>query len=336
MNSASEGAGSIAPAVAGRNGLVGETIVKYSRPVILLIICVALSLISPAFLTWDNLLNILRQATPIFVLGAGQTLVILSRGIDVSMGSCGALAGVVAAVLMSSKVSVLVAVLVGLAIGALFGLMNGLIVTRVGLPPFITTFGTYLLGKGLVVLYIDGKVIWGFPQSFRILGAERVAGIPFIIFIGVAIFALFYWLLKYTNFGSAIYSVGANPTASEVSGIKTRRIITLTFVISSVMAAFACILFISRLNSAKSDIGEGFELDAIAATLIGGTSFAGGIGTIGGTVVGALIIILLRNTMNLVGISPLWQGFATGLIMVLLILADEFFRRLLGKRGAAR
>jgi ribose transport system permease protein len=146
------------------------------------------------------------------------------------------------------------------------------------------------------------------------------------------VFALFYWVLKYTNFGSAIYSVGANPTASQVSGIKPRRIITLTFVISSVMAAFACLLFISRLNSAKSDIGEGFELDAIAATLIGGTSFAGGIGTIGGTVIGALIIILLRNMMNLLGISPLWQGFATGLIMVSLILADELFRRLLGKR----
>ncbi len=329
MNNALQGIGGPA---AVRSGRFSETMARYSRLVILLAMCIVLSLISPAFLSWDNLLNVLRQATPIFVLGAGQTLVILARGIDVSMGSCGALAGVVAAVLMSMKVPVLAAVAVGLAIGALFGLMNGLIVTRVGLPPFITTFGTYLLGKGLVVLFIDGRVIWGFPESFRLLGASRVGGIPFIIFIGIALFALFYWLLKYTNFGSAIYSVGANPTASEVSGIRTRRVVTLTFVISGVMAAFACLLFVSRLNSAKSDIGEGFELDAIAATLIGGTSFAGGTGTIGGTVIGALIIILLRNTMNLLGISPLWQGFATGLIMVLLVLADELFKRLLGRR----
>jgi ribose transport system permease protein len=335
LNSATQGTEVVAARARERGRRPAETLVRHSRLVILLLMCVVLSLISRAFLTWDNLLNVLRQATPIFVLGAGQTLVILSRGIDVSMGSCGALAGVVAALLMSTKVSVLVAVLVGLAIGAAFGLMNGLIVTRVGLPPFITTFGTYLLGKGLVVLYIDGKVIWGFPDSFRFLGAARVGGIPFIIFIGAAIFVLFAWLLKYTNFGSAIYSVGANPTASEVSGIKTRRVITLTFVISGMMAAFACLLFVSRLNSAKSDIGEGFELDAIAATLIGGTSFAGGTGTISGTVVGALIIILLRNMMNLLGISPLWQGFATGLVMVLLILADEMFKRFFGRQRTA-
>lgn len=335
MSNAARDDGAVASPALNRVRRVEEGLIRHSRLVILFLMCAVLSIISPAFLTWDNLLNVLRQAVPPFVLGAGQTIVILSRGIDVSMGSCGALAGVVAAVLMSTKVPVLVAVLVGLAIGAAFGLMNGLIVTRVRLPPFITTFGTYLLGKGLVVLYIDGKVIWGFPPSFRFLGAARVAGIPFIIFIGIAVFLLFAWLLKYTTFGSAIYSVGANPTASEVSGIKTRRVITLTFVISGVTAAFACLLFVSRLNSAKSDIGDGFELDAIAATLIGGTSFAGGTGTINGTVVGALIIILIRNIMNLLGISPLWQGFATGSIMVLLILADEMFKRLLGRQRSS-
>jgi ribose transport system permease protein len=309
-----------------------ETSVRFSRLAILLLMCVLLSFLSSAFLTVDNLLNILRQATPIFVLAAGETIVILAGGIDVSMGSCGALAGCIAAVLMSEKEPVLLAIVVGLLVGALFGLMNGLIVTRVRLPPFITTFGTYLLGKGLVVLFIDGKVIYGFPPSFRLLGATRVDGVPFIIFVGIAVFLVFYCLLKYSTFGSRVYYVGANPQASRVSGISVNRLLTTTYVISGVMAAFASLLFISRLNSAKSDIGDGFELDAIAATLIGGTSFAGGVGSIGGTAIGALIIILIRNTMNLLGISPLWQGFATGLIMVGLILCDELLRRLVGRR----
>jgi ribose transport system permease protein len=312
-----------------RGSFLGEMISKYSRMLILLIMCLIVGLLNPSFLTWDNLLNVLRQAVPIFVLGAGQTLVILSRGIDLSMGSCGALAGVITAVFLDSGRSVLTSVFIGLVIGALFGLANGLIVTKVQLPPFITTFGTYLLGKGLVVLYIDGKVIWGFPDTFRILGAKRVLGIPFIIFIGICVFLLFHFLLHSTNYGSAIYSVGANPKASRISGIKITKIITSVYIISGIMAAFATMLYISRLNSAKSDIGEGFELDAIAATLIGGTSFAGGVGTIGGTASGALIIILLRNMMNLLGVSPLWQGFATGLIMVLLILGDIGIKKLI-------
>lgn len=305
----------------------GKLLTRLSRLFVLLVICVIMAFLSPAFLTKGNLLNVLRQAAPIFVLGAGQTLVILSRGIDLSVDSVAALSGVIVASMLERNAPVPNAMLVGLAIGAVLGLFNGIVVTKVKLPPFVTTFGTWLVFKGLTVLYIDGRVIWEFPEGFRFFGAGHIGDIPAVIFVAIGVYIIFHVLLRYTTFGRKLYAIGANPEASRVSGIKVNRLLVATYVISGLMAAFGCQLYISRLNSAKSDIGEGFVMDAIAATLIGGTSFEGGIGTIEGTVVGALIIILLRNAMNLLGISPLWQSFATGLVMILTVLGHELLRR---------
>jgi len=305
----------------------GEILASLSRVLVLLVMVVTMACLSPAFLTTGNMLNVLRQAAPIFVLAAGQMLVILARGIDLSMDSVAALSGVVVATMLEQEMPVAAAMVTGLAIGAVLGLLNGLVVTKIKLPPFVTTFGTLLLFKGLTVLYIDGKVIWGFPEAFRFFGAGRIGAVPAVIFVALAIFACFHVLLRYTTFGRKLYAIGANPEASRVSGIKIDRLLVAVYVISGVLAAFACELYISRLNSAKSDIGEGFSMDAIAATLIGGTSFEGGIGTIEGTLTGALIIILLRNAMNLLGISPLWHGFVTGAVMVLAVIGDGLLRR---------
>lgn len=304
-----------------------EVLASLSRVLVLLVMITIMTCLSPAFLTTGNLLNVLRQAAPIFVLAVGQMLVILARGIDLSMDSVAALSGVVVATMLDQKMPVASAMLTGLAIGATLGLLNGLIVTKIKLPPFVTTFGTLLLFKGLTVLYIDGKVIWGFPDAFRFFGAGRIATVPTVIFIGVAILVVFHVLLRYTTFGRKLYAIGANPEASRISGIRTDRLLIAVYIISGLLAAFACQLYISRLNSAKSGIGEGFAMDAIAATLIGGTSFEGGIGTPVGTAIGALIIILLRNAMNLLGVSPLWQGFATGLVMIIAVVSDELLRR---------
>ncbi len=304
-----------------------EVLASLSRVLVLLVMMVIMTCLSPAFLTTGNLLNVLRQAAPIFVLAVGQMLVILARGIDLSMDSVAALSGVVVATMLDQKMPVASAMLTGLAIGATLGLLNGLIVTKIKLPPFVTTFGTLLLFKGLTVLYIDGKVIWGFPDAFRFFGAGRIVTVPAVIFIGLAIFVVFHVLLRYTTFGRKLYAIGANPEASRISGIRTDRLLIAAYIISGLLAAFACQLYISRLNSAKSGIGEGFAMDAIAATLIGGTSFEGGIGTPVGTAIGALIIILLRNAMNLLGVSPLWQGFATGLVMIVAVVSDELLRR---------
>jgi len=285
------------------------------------------SILNPAFLTTNNLMNLLRQAALIFVIGAGQTMVILTQGIDLSMSSVAAFSGVIVATLLHGGHPVALSIAVGLTIGAVLGLINGLLVTRIGLPPFVATFGMWMVGKGLTVWYIDGEVIWGFPESFRFLGAGHVGPIPSIIVIGLLVFLIFHIMLHYTTFGRLIYAIGANPLASQVSGIRVKRVLTIVYVISGLIAAWGCILYISRLNSAKSDIAEGFELDSIAATLIGGTSFSGGVGSVTGTAIGALIIAVLRNALTILGVSPLWQSFVTGIVVIAALLVDEFIRR---------
>jgi len=210
-------------------------------------------------------------------------------------------------------------------------LINGIIVTKTKLPAFVTTFGTYLLFKGLEVLWIDGRVISGFSSGFTFLGSGRVFGIPFIIFIAFFVYVVIRLLLRHTTFGRKIYAIGANPEASRVSGIKIDRIVIIAFIISAMLATFGCQLYIARINSAKEDLGDGFALDAIAATLIGGTSFEGGVGTIEGTVIGAVIILLLHNAMNLLGVSGNWQGLATGLAIIIAVLGDTYLKKLAKK-----
>ena len=309
-----------------RRRALAVNISKMSRFIILAVLCLCIFSLRRSFFTINNILNILKQMTPVLVLSLGQMVVILTRGIDLSMGAVGALSGVVTATLLEAGQPVFAAILAGLAIGVVFGWINGILVTRVGLPPFVATFGSLFVGKGIVVFYIHGRIIWGFPDSFRFLGTGQVLNIPFIFIVGVLTVVLFYLLLNHTSFGVTAYSVGSNPVAARISGIRVKRILTITYVISGLMAAFACLLYISRLNSAKSDIGEGFEMDAIAGALIGGTSFEGGIGTVSGTVLGVLIIVVLRNAMNLLGVAQIWHGFATGLFMIAMILADELIK----------
>lgn len=309
----------------------GEFLNKYSRVIILFLMAMALAIISPTFYIGDNLLNILRQASPLFILGIAQTIVLITGNIDLSMGSCAALSGVIMSKMIRADYNVILAIITALMVGALFGFINGFVTTRIGLPSFVTTFGTYLLGKGLVVLYMGGQVINGFPDIIRFLGKGRLAEIPFIIIIGIIVLVLFTFILYYTNFGTKLYHVGSNPIASVISGIKVKRVVTLSFIICSVMATLACIVYIGRTNTCTSDIGEDFQLDAIATALIGGTSFAGGIGSSGGTAVGALIIVLIKNAMSLIGIHSLWQGFVTGVIMVALMLIDELIKRFANK-----
>ena len=299
-----------------------------SRLSVILIMIVLMSILSPTFLTTGNVLNVLRQAAPIFIIGAGQTVIILARGIDLSMDSVASLTSVVIATLMvDNKIPFYVAMFLGLCLGAVLGLINGVIVTKIKLPPFIATFGTWLLYKGLTVLWIDGRIISGFSKGFIFLGAGRLFGIPVIIFIAILVYIIIRILLRNTVFGRKIYAIGANPDASRVSGINIDRILIIAFIISALMATFGSQLYISRINSAKSDFGEGFALDSIAATLIGGTSFDGGVGTIEGTMIGALIILLLRNAMNLLGISPYWQGLATGVTIIIAVLGDTYLKK---------
>ncbi len=300
-----------------------------SRVAVLAIMVILMSILSPTFLTTSNLLNVLRQAAPIFIIGAGQTVIILARGIDLSMDSVASLTGAAVAVLMVDySMPFYVAMVLSLALGAVLGLINGLIVTKAKLPPFVATFGTWLLYKGLTVLWIDGRVISGLPKAFVFLGSGRLFGIPVIIFFAILVYIIFRILLRNTTWGRKVYAMGANPDASRVSGIKIDRVLLTAFIISALMATFGSQLYVARINSAKSDFGEGFVLDSIAAALIGGTSFDGGVGTIEGTVIGALIIFLLRNAMNLLGVAAYWHGLATGLVIIIAVLGDTYLKKL--------
>jgi ribose transport system permease protein len=299
-----------------------------SRLMVLFIMVVLMGILSDDFFSISNFLNILRQAAPIFIIAAGQTVIILARGIDLSMDAVASLTGVVMATMMiDSKVPFYFAMPMSLVLGGMLGWINGLIVTKIKLPPFVTTFGTFLLFKGLTVLWIDGRVISGFEEGFRFFGARRIFDIPVIILIAIIVYVIFRIVLKHTTFGRKIYAIGANPEASRVSGIKIDRTLIIAFIISALMATFGSQMYISRINSAKSDFGEGFALDAIAATLIGGTSFEGGVGTIEGTVIGALIIQLLRNAMNLLGVNAYWQGLATGVVIIIAVLGDTLLKK---------
>lgn len=314
---------------AGRKGHGGQLLAGGSVSMLLVVVgmMVVMSLLSPAFLSLGNLMNVARQASLAFVLGAGETIVILTRGIDLSVGSVGALAGVATSLMLEAGYPVLLCITVGLLIGTCAGVLNGILVTRLRLPAFVATFGMMLVAKGLTVLWIHGRVIWGFPQGFRVLGAGKVLGIPVPIIVAAGVWVVLNAFLQSTVLGRQLYSVGANPDASRVSGIRVSRILVLAHAVCGFMAAFGTMMYISRLNSAKSDIGEGFEMEGIAAALIGGTSFRGGVGGVTNTILGALVVVLLRNCMNLLGISPLWQPFMTGTLVILAVLVDELVRR---------
>lgn len=293
-----------------------------SRLATILILLLALSLLSPAFLSVQNLVNILRQASLLFLLASGLTIVILSAGIDLSIGSVLALSGSVAASLIQQG-WIWSGSLVGLGIGAGCGLLNGVMVALVGLPPFIATYGMLWIAQGFAQVFMKGEIISGFPPPFRVLGAGHVAGIPVPILVTAAVLVAAVFLLRRTNLGRYIYMMGANREAARLSGINIRVNLLLVYAISGCISAFAALVYISRINAVESTIGESLLLPALAAVCIGGTSLFGGEGGMEGTLVGALIMTLVTNGMNLLDVSPYWQSFVMGAIVVLSVAIDQ-------------
>jgi ribose/xylose/arabinose/galactoside ABC-type transport system permease subunit len=303
-----------------------EVLGRFSRLLILLIMMAAMTVASPAFLTVGNLLNILRQAALIFVCAAGQTTVILGRGIDLSQDSIASLSGVITANMLKGNVPVPVAMGAGLAAGLAVGLLNGLLVTKIKLPPFVATLSTWLAFKGVTMWYNKYRVLYGFPQAFRWFGAGVLGPIPAPVLVGILVFILVYFLHRYTTYGRRLYAVGANPEASRVSGIKNDNVLIVAYGISALAAAAGIFMYIGRINSSLSDQGTDFAMNAITAALIGGISFDGGIGSLPGVVIGAITVILLRNALNLLGVAPLWHGFFTGLVVIISVLGERFMR----------
>ncbi|MCG0238287.1 MAG: ribose ABC transporter permease [Firmicutes bacterium] len=289
----------------------------------LLALAVALSLLSDRFLTLTNLLNVTRQVSINAIIAAGMTLVILTGGIDLSVGSILALAGAVTARAVATGQPVLVAVASGLGVGLAAGLVNGLLVTRGRVPAFIATLGTMTALRGLTLTYTGGRPITGLTDSFRALGGGYLLGLPVPVVIMALVFAAAWVFLTYTRPGRYVYALGSNREAVRTAGVPTVPYETLVYVLSGLTAALAGVILTARLNSAQPTAGMGFELDAIAAVVLGGTSLAGGSGGVGGTLVGAMIIGVLDNGLNLLNVSSFYQQVVKGLVILLAVLLDR-------------
>jgi ribose transport system permease protein len=297
------------------------------RLIAVAVICLALGLVSDAFLTSNNILNVLRQTSLLFLLAAGSTLVILTGGLDLSVGANVALSACLAASVMKVTGSAWLGTLVGLGCGSLVGLGNGLLVTVLRLPPFIATYGSLWVLHGVTYWFMGGETIHGFPAGFRALGSGYWFSIPIPVYLMFLFLVIGIAFAQYTIYGQEIYGIGANPVAARLSGIPLKRRLLLVYTLSGAMAGLASLIFLARLNSAEGDIGETLTLPAIAAVLIGGTSLFGGVGTVGGTLIGALILTLVLNGMNLLTINANWQPLVTGVIVILAVYLDILTRR---------
>jgi len=291
------------------------------------LIATGLSLTTEAFFTLPNILNILRQASLTFLIASGLTLTILTAGLDLSVGANVGLSACLAATVMKSSGSIALGAATGLAFGALVGIVNGMMVTALKLPPFIATYGMLWTLTGVTYWFMGGDTIHGFSPGFRALGSGYWLGVPVPIYVMAAFLAAGGIFTRYTTFGHEVYAIGANREAARLSGIPVRARLNLVYTLSGAMAGLAAIVYLARLNSAEADIGEALTLPAIAAVLIGGTSLFGGVGSLMGTLVGALTLTLVVNGMNLWAVDANWQPLVTGVIMILAVWVDVVTRQ---------
>jgi ribose transport system permease protein len=296
--------------------------VLLTRVTALIAIVVILSLLSPHFFTVPNLINVLRQASLQFILSAGLTLVILTGGIDLSVGAVLGLSACLGASLIVSG-HIEFGIIAALATGLACGLVNGTIVTQLRIPPFIATYGMLWIAHGLTHVFMKGEVFHGFDKAFRFIGSGHVGPIPAPVVAAGILFTALHVLLHHTRLGRGIYAIGGNPTAARLSGMPVDRYLIIVYGLSGLLAAFAGLVVIARVNAADPGTGEELLLAAIAAVCLGGTSLFGGQGGIGGTVVGSLILALVINGMNLLSVSTFWQAGVMGLILLLAVLADQ-------------
>jgi ribose transport system permease protein len=282
----------------------------------------ALAVTTDAFFTVSNVLNVLRQASLTFLIASGLTLTILTAGLDLSVGANVGLSACLAATVMKSTGSVGFGVAAALAFGAFVGVLNGMMVTLLKLPPFIATYGMLWTLNGVTYWFMAGDTIHGFAPGFRALGSGYWLGVPVPIYVMAGFLFAGGIFTRYTTFGHEVYAIGANREAARLSGIPVRARLTLVYVLSGAMAGLAALVYLARLNSAEADIGESLTLPAIAAVLIGGTSLFGGVGSLSGTLVGALTLTLVVNGMNLLTINANWQPLVTGVIVLLAVWID--------------
>jgi ribose transport system permease protein len=293
----------------------------------LLVLSAVLWALTPHFLTIANMLNVVQQTSINAIVAVGMTYVILSGGIDLSVGSIVALSGVVLGTLLQAEQPLVIALLGALIVGTLCGLANGILITWGGLPPFIVTLGMMSIARGMALVFTEGRPVSGFDEGFRSLATGHVAMIPAPVAIMLAVYTVAHLLLTRTTFGRYVYAIGGNEEATRLSGVRVRLHKTFIYGWAGLMSAVAAIILTARLNSAQPIAGMMYELDAIAATVIGGTSLMGGEGTMVGTLIGALIMGVLRNGLNLLGVSSFLQQIIIGGVIVGAVLVDTLLKR---------
>jgi ribose/xylose/arabinose/galactoside ABC-type transport system permease subunit len=299
---------------------------RYGLLLSFLLLCTVLTFASDRFLTPDNLVNILRQSTINGIISIGMMMVIVTRGIDLSVGSVLALATVMTADMLQQGWSAWNALLFCLIIGGLLGMVNGLLVAWIRIPPFIATLGMMTFARGLALSYSQGQPITGLGDAFRTIGTGFIGPVPMPIVVAGLVLLGSYVLLNHTALGRQIFALGDNEQASYLTGLPVRQITMFVYVAAGALYALAGAILIARLNSAQPTGGVGFEFDAIAAVVVGGTSFEGGEGTLLGTLVGVLIIAVLSNGLNLLNVPSFYQSVVQGAVIALALLLHRAIR----------
>jgi len=305
---------------------VASVFSQYGIYVAFIVICIFFTIVNPVFISPNNLINMVRQVSFNAILGMGMMVVILTGGIDLSVGSVLALSAVVTGSLIRTSapvMPVIPAIIIGLGVGALCGLFNGFVITRGKLAPFIVTMVMQTAARGITQLYTKGRPMTGLGEKFSFIGSGYALGIPIPIYILAAIVAMTFFILNKTKIGRYLYAVGGNEPAAKASGIKVERIKLFAYTFTGIMSAIVGIMMSARLNSATPVLGVGYEQDAIAAAVIGGTSMEGGRGKVMGTLIGALIIGTITNGLDILNVSPYWQQIIKGAIILIAVLLDK-------------
>ncbi|MFJ7470837.1 ABC transporter permease [Peribacillus frigoritolerans] len=298
---------------------------KFGPLLALVLLFIVITVLNPSFMEPNNILNLLRQTSINALIAFGMTFIILTGGIDLSVGSILALSSALMAGMMVSGLDPILAILVGILLGAIMGVINGILVSKGKLAPFIVTLATMTIFRGLTLVYTDGKPITGIGDSvmFQMLGRGYFLGVPVPAVVMIIAFLILWFLLHKTSFGRKTYAIGGNERASRISGIKVDRVKVAIYGLAGTMAAIAGAILTSRLNSAQPTAGQSYEMDAIAAVVLGGTSLSGGKGRLFGTLVGVLIIGTLNNGMNLLGVSSFYQQVVKGAVILIAVLLDR-------------
>lgn len=308
-----------------------STVNIYRSVIILAIMIVAAAILSPSFFSVSNLFNVIRQIAVAGIVAAGMTFVILTGGIDLSVGSIVGLSGVIGAGVLAQTGSPVFAILAALGIGTLCGAVNGLFIAKFEIPPFIATLGMMTLLRGCVLIYTKGSPISIKSDAYKFIGKGDFFGVPLPIFILFVIFVVANFILNYTTFGRSIYALGGNREASRLSGIPTMRTEWFAYIINGFLAAVAAVVLTARLGSAQSTSGEGIEMDAIAAVILGGTSLSGGVGFVLPTVVGAMIMGIIDNILTLLNVNPHATNIVKGVVILIAVLVDKKVKDLSAK-----